>query len=488
MRCVLVHSPPHGEVPFRHLGLGYLQATLLEAGIEAETLDLSLREDQARTDFYQDYIYFLSASVGEVGDGTNPRILLEVMRPELFSELLPISRKILARVEANLAGARDAGDVFLFTLNTLTQYFAAGLAIRLRAAGKKTVAGGPIMRSEPLRRLLLLSGAFDAVVEGEGEGVIAGLVRDLSSGPPRTGPGISIPGEHGSIVSQPPSPFVDLDALPRPDFGGTTVRDFIPIGASRGCPHKCSFCSERCYWPSYRLRDPALVVEEMERTSAMYRCTNFHFHDDQINGSPRWIDQFAELLGQRKARYRWESFCGPEGLDAGRLARMRAAGCVLLKLGIQSFSPRVLQRMRRGQNADALAATIVAAVRAGIAMHYDMLTCFPGETEEDHQASLRMVERIYSVSRDVHFSPNPFYLSSGSETMTDCASYGITLRSYDPSPLPSPAAELVRTAGEFPVAFSYGIDRETVGRRLADYGAILRKYNKDYQYLGKQKA
>lgn len=224
------------------------------------------------------------------------------MRPELFSDLLPISRKILARVEANLEVARDAGDVFLFTLNTLTQYFAAGLAVRLRAAGKKTVAGGPIMRSAPLRRLLLLSGAFDAVVEGEGEPVVVGLVRDLWSGRLEPGPGISVLGENGEIATQPPAALVDLDGLPQPDFRGTTVRDFIPIGASRGCPHKCSFCSERCYWPTYRVRDPVLVVAEMERSAAAYRCTSFHFHDDQINGNLRWIDQFTELLGQRRAR------------------------------------------------------------------------------------------------------------------------------------------------------------------------------------------
>jgi hypothetical protein len=63
--------------------------------------------------------------------------------------------------------------------------------------------------------------------------------------------------------------------------------------------------------------------------------------------------------------------------------------------------------------------------------------------------------------------------------------YGLTLHPFDPDPLPAEAASLVRASGSFPVSFGYGLARDTVLRRLSELGALLKKYNRDYLYLGK---
>jgi hypothetical protein len=485
-RVVLVHSPPHGEVPFRSIGLAYLRAALLAAGHDTCTIDLSLQEDTAGTDFYQDYILYLSERVGAMGDGPDPRILMQVTRPELFSDLLPISRVILDRVDKHFEAVRAAGDIHLFTLNALTQYFASALAIRLRKAGKKTAAGGPALTFEPLRALLLRAGIFDAVVQGEGDSVVVPLVQALSADVAQPIAGVSW-FERGTVVSLPTDAPIHLDRLPLPSFAGTIVRDFVPILASRGCPHKCSYCSEPSHWPTYRFRSVEGVVDEMQWAAREYRCASFHFHDDLINGNMPWIDQFTSTLIERKLGFRWESFCSPDGLTADRLESMRRSGCVLLKLGVQSFSPAVLHSMRRGQNVEFVKAAILAAVRSGISMHYDMLTCFPTESEEDHRLNLRTIEEIYAASTDVYFSPNPFYLSLGSETMLLPDGFGLKLTAFDPEGLPAPAAALVAASGTFPVSFSYSLPRETVVRRLCELGDLLKKYNKDYLYLGKTK-
>jgi hypothetical protein len=229
------------------------------------------------------------------------------------------------------------------------------------------------------------------------------------------------------------------------------------------------------------------VIAEMEWGAHEYHNGNFHFHDDLINGNTPWLDRFTSTLIERNHKFTWESFCSPDGLTPDRLAAMRRSGCVLLKLGVQSFAPHVLQSMRRGQNVEFVKTAILAAIRSGISMHYDMLTCFPTETEEDHRLNLRTIEEIYSESRDVFFSPNPFYLSLGSETMLQPSAYGLTLVAFDSHTLPAPAAAMVDASGSFPVSFSYPLARETVLRRLSELGELLKKYNKDYLYLGKTK-
>lgn len=486
VRIVLVHSPPHGEVPFRNIGLAYVQGTLERAGHEPSIVDLSWEEDRAKTDFYEAYIRTLSERVGDMGDCPDPRLLLEVTRLD-GSAGAPsaMAETILARVSAHVDRVAAQGDVFLLSVNTLTVYFASALAARLRRAGKKTAAGGPNMGFGPLRRLLLLSGAFDAVVEGEGEPVVAALAEALGSGRAPDVAGASYLDASGHVVEKDPAPAPAIDALARPSFRGLALTDFVPILASRGCSRRCSFCSEPGNWQAHRVRDPLDVIDEMEAGAARTGLREFHFHDDQINGSLPVLDRFCATLLERGHAFRWESFCGPQGLTPERLERMRRAGCIRLKMGVQSFSPDVLHRMRRRADPAELRAAIVDTARAGISMHYDLLTCFPGETEDDHRKNLEMVEGIHASEPGVYMSPNPFYLSLGSETMRLPERYGLTLRNFDASTLPPPLAELCTRAGDFPVGFSSALPRETVIRRLSELGAILARYGKDYLYLGK---
>jgi hypothetical protein len=483
-RVVLVHCPPHGEVDFLNIGLAYLQAVLERDGLETTFHDISFVEHREETDFYDDYILELSRSIGGgVGDGVDPGLLLQVVRPELFDRLSPIASTIVRKVEEYLPKVRDSGEVFLFSVNVLTQYFAAGLASRLRALGKRTAAGGPNLGFQPLRRLLLRAGIFDAVVQGDGEGVVTALVERLARGEEPALPGVSRLGPRGDVVETPPKTPPLLDRLPPPSLRGMTLTYFVPILASRGCPRPCAFCSEP---GKGRLRQRAAedVVAEMESSAMRYHDGNFHFHDDLINASPVWIDRFASRLRGRGGRFTWESFCGPEGLTPERLDAMAGSGCVLLKLGVQSFSDRVLRLMRRRPAAAAIREAIIHGDRIGISMRYDLLTGFPGETEAEHRRNLEGIEDIFSRTKGVHFSPNPFYLSLGSETHLRAGAYGITLRHFEPGGLPAPLRDLVRSCGEFPVGFRYGIPQETVRRRMKELGASLKRHGRDYLYLG----
>lgn len=487
-RVVLVHSPPHGEVRFHNIGLAYLQGALERAGWDAVTADVSWDEDVAGTDFYAELIGDISAGVGDMGDGPDPRRLLEVLRPDAFDEVRPVARTIAAKAEAWSARLLPRGDLFLFAANTLTLDFAAAVAARLRAAGKPTAVGGPSLWFPPLRRLLLALGCFDAVVQGEGEDVADPLVLALAERRAPDLPGVSRLDEGGAVVERAPGAPPDIHRLAWPSFRGTELIGFVPALTSRGCAHRCSFCSETSNWAAYRFRRAADVVHEVETRAAAAGLGELHFHDDQINGNLPFLDELCALLAGRGGGLRWDSFAGPQGLVPERLARLRAAGCIRLKVGIQSFSPDVLRRMRRGANPDALAAAIVDTAAAGIAMHYDLLTCFPGETEDDHRRNLQVVEAIHAQRPDVYMSPNPFYLSLGSETMREPERYGLTLRYFDPDTLPAPLRDTVRGAGRFPVGYTSSVPRETVLRRLSDLGQVLARYGKDYLYLGKEAA
>ena len=81
-----------------------------------------------------------------------------------------------------------------------------------------------------------------------------------------------------------------------------------------------------------------------------------------------------------------------------------------LHLPVQHGSDRILMAMKRGYTAIEYKSTIrkLRAVRPDISLSTDFIVGFPGETEDDHQKSLKLIEDIgYDASFSFIFSPRP---------------------------------------------------------------------------------
>ena len=81
-----------------------------------------------------------------------------------------------------------------------------------------------------------------------------------------------------------------------------------------------------------------------------------------------------------------------------------------LHLPVQSGSNRVLRAMNRSHDVESYLATIakVRSVRPDIAISGDFIVGFPGETEEDFEATLRIVDAVrYAAAYSFKYSPRP---------------------------------------------------------------------------------
>ena len=81
-----------------------------------------------------------------------------------------------------------------------------------------------------------------------------------------------------------------------------------------------------------------------------------------------------------------------------------------LHLPVQHGSDRILMAMKRGYTALEYKSTIrkLRAVRPDISLSTDFIVGFPGETEEDHQKSLKLIEDVgYDASFSFVFSARP---------------------------------------------------------------------------------
>lgn len=89
--------------------------------------------------------------------------------------------------------------------------------------------------------------------------------------------------------------------------------------------------------------------------------------------------------------------------------------CEHLHLPVQSGSDRVLERMRRGYTAEEYLRKLDLLRRKvpGVAVTTDVIVGFPGETGEDFEATVKLMERVRFDSAFLFkYSPRPFAAAS----------------------------------------------------------------------------
>ncbi len=173
------------------------------------------------------------------------------------------------------------------------------------------------------------------------------------------------------------------------------------ISVMRGCDKFCTFCVVPFTRGRERSRSLGSVIGEVERLSAEgYKeitllGQNVNSYHDGTNDFPDLMAAAAAV--DRSIRVR---FMTPHPQDVsdkliGAIASTPNI-CASIHLPIQSGSNRVLKQMNRTYTIEqylALVATIRAAI-PGVALSTDIIAGFPGETDDDHRATIDTLMRV----------------------------------------------------------------------------------------------
>ncbi len=171
-----------------------------------------------------------------------------------------------------------------------------------------------------------------------------------------------------------------------------------------GCNNSCTFCIVPALRGAEMSRRPSDVLSEVRRLVAdgvvevtlLGQNVNSYGRDLDLGGRK---PLFADLLRQVGSVDGLERvfYTSPHPKDFNRdvaeaMAETRAV-CEHLHLPLQSGSDRILAAMHRGYNAERFLGKVEMAreVYPGIALTTDIIVGFPGETDDDFQATLDVV-------------------------------------------------------------------------------------------------
>lgn len=228
----------------------------------------------------------------------------------------------------------------------------------------------------------------------------------------------------GSKITGPALP--DYSTLPRQSY--LSPGFILPYSASSGCFwNKCSFCPEVAENNPYCPKSPAKVVEEIELLQLETDPVLLHFLDNAV--APAVLKKLID----NPPNIPWYGFARvTEHLtDLEFCLSLKKSGCVMLKLGIESGSQRVLEEMEKGINVGTVSTVLKNLKLAGIATYVYLLFGTPAESYKEAQKTLEFARKHHQEITFLNLAIFNMPISSKEKESLDISSfYGGDLSLY----------------------------------------------------------
>jgi len=422
---ILLTILPYWDPMIPPMGITSLKTFLQSYGYEVTTIDLIVKQESL--EFYKNYFDTLKENIPQEKQGNFNNIGHDVLQSHMmvhqhytdemkYRELVKILIYKSYYVEVNDSNIRKLNKIMEDFYIMLREYFLqlledekpdvvgvtaykctvpASLFVLKLAKEKyphiKTLMGGGTFNethapdSPNFEKLLEVSKNYlDKIILGQGELI---FLKYLQGELPDNKRVYTKEDINGDIL-----PFSEMDI---PDFSDLDMSKYpcLAATASSSCPYQCSFCVSSKVGGPFRPKDPKQTVSEMIKMYDKYKRQLFFMTDSLLN--PVIMDLANEFIKSGKSVYYDAYFrVHDDATDIQNTMLWRRGGLYRIRLGTESGSQRILNKMEKCITVEQIKSTIAALAYAGIKTTTYWVIGHPGETEEDFQQTLDLIEEL----------------------------------------------------------------------------------------------
>jgi hypothetical protein len=245
---------------------------------------------------------------------------------------------------------------------------------------------GFIRRQLPRNPIVCGGGLVTSWMNGPQPGnPFGGLVDEMVGGPGESRLIDLCTGGKGS-----PSPLTGYAFVPDDLQRYLSPVRVLPYSTSRGCYwKKCAFCPETAEDAPYLAGDPQAIVEDLRQVADRTAAGLVHFLDNAL--PPRLLGYLID----HPPGLPWYGFARVTRhlTDPDFVKGLKASGCVMLKLGVESGDQDVLDALGKGIHIDTVSKALDTIHRAGIATYVYLLFGTPAENESSAVKTLEFTLR-----------------------------------------------------------------------------------------------
>jgi radical SAM superfamily enzyme YgiQ (UPF0313 family) len=193
-------------------------------------------------------------------------------------------------------------------------------------------------------------------------------------------------------------PFPDRDTIPWRWYleAWYSRQPFMNLMTSRGCPYHCSFClwPQSMYGHKQRFRSIDNVMSEILELVGRYGVRELNIDDGTFTTNKRRVIEFCRRLRSEKLDLIWTCNGRVDTLDDEMLSEMKKGGCKMIRLGVESGSQEVLDKIRKGLTLKQIEDGVRMVKRHGIQTLGGFMFGFPYDSRESVEETLRFAKRL----------------------------------------------------------------------------------------------
>ncbi len=185
------------------------------------------------------------------------------------------------------------------------------------------------------------------------------------------------------------------DSFPLKEYFAPDV--ILPYNASTGCYwNRCSFCPEKAEGNIYQATTTNTIIEDLQYLVLKHQPVLIHLLDNALSPS------LLEVMVKHPSGAPWYGFARltTHLTDLDFCRALKQSGCVMLKLGLESGDPKVLEALQKGIDLGEASLALKMLKRAGIATYLYLLFGTPQEGLEEARKTLQFVA---SHSQEIDF-------------------------------------------------------------------------------------
>jgi anaerobic magnesium-protoporphyrin IX monomethyl ester cyclase len=202
-------------------------------------------------------------------------------------------------------------------------------------------------------------------------------------------------------------PIADLDELPWPAYHAFKMESYtnlqpatdaidgaksFSILTSRGCPYRCTFCSQSIMPQKWRARSAENILAEWQHLVEDLGAQEIGVLDDSANIKVDRLFELSDLLIEHKLNHiPWIFVNGIRANLASRefLAKLKAAGLKRTAFGVESGDPDILLSIDKKIDHDTIRRAFKNAKGVGLETIGFFIIGLPGETEETMERTIK---------------------------------------------------------------------------------------------------
>jgi radical SAM superfamily enzyme YgiQ (UPF0313 family) len=358
-----------------------------------------------RSDKYLQYPIFLGYSASQLKNAGHEVVYIDSVIQDLD----------LART---LAQARQLKPdaIFMETTTPSIEADFANLTALKETTGAKIITGGP-HATYFHKQMFDECQAIDVVVRHEFDTKIASVVSNLNDLSKIEG----ITYKNGSsVIDNGDGEFAtDLDAIPFPDRetipwhwyveAWYTRQPFMNMMTSRGCPFHCAFClwPQSMYGHRQRFRSLDNVFAELHHMVDKYGLQEVNIDDGTFTTNKKRVIEFCQRLRDEHIKIIWTCNGRVDTIDDEMLSEMKASGCRMIRVGVESGTQEVLDKIKKGLTLEQIERGVKLIKKHKIQALGGFMFGFPYDTKKSVEETISFAKKL--SPDQVQFSINMSY-------------------------------------------------------------------------------